>query len=83
MFRVTVIVAALFALLSQSVAFAADERSTTDRLDARRFVTAGPRAYEVGTRLVHYRAIRDRDVQSVEPLLVMPRPSNTETSPES
>jgi hypothetical protein len=49
MFRVTVIVAALFAFLSPSVAFAADELSTTDRLDARRFVTAGARAYEVGT----------------------------------
>ena len=34
------------------------------------------RAIEVGTRLVHYQAIRDREVRSVEPLLVMPRPSN-------
>ena len=49
MFRVTVIVAAALALLTPSVAIAADELSTTDRLDARRFVTAGPRAYEVGT----------------------------------
>jgi hypothetical protein len=56
MFRVTVIVAALFALLSPSVAFAADELSTTDRLDARRFVTAGPRAYEVGTEAGRYPA---------------------------
>ena len=56
MFRVTVIVAAAFALLSPSVALAADELSTTDRLDARRFVTAGPRAYEVGTEAGRYSA---------------------------
>jgi hypothetical protein len=42
MFRVTTVVAAAFALLSPSVAFAADELSTTDRLDARRFEVAGP-----------------------------------------
>lgn len=36
------------------------------------------RAHEVGTRLVHYQAIRDREMRSVEPLLVMPRPSNAE-----
>ncbi len=36
------------------------------------------RAYEVGTRLVHYRALRDRNMRSVEPMLVMPRPSNKE-----
>ena len=58
MFRVTVIVAALFALLSPSVALAADELSTTDRLDARRFVTAGPRAYEVGTEAGRYPGCR-------------------------
>jgi ABC-type transport system involved in cytochrome c biogenesis permease subunit len=34
------------------------------------------RAVEVGTRLVHYRAISRREVRNVEPLLVMPRPSN-------
>jgi hypothetical protein len=56
MFRVTVIVAAAFALLTPSVALAADELSTTDRLDARRFVTAGPRAYEVGTEAGRYPA---------------------------
>jgi hypothetical protein len=55
-FRVTVIVAAAFALLSPSVALAADELSTSDRLDARRFVTAGPRAYEVGTEAGRYPA---------------------------
>jgi ABC-type transport system involved in cytochrome c biogenesis permease subunit len=36
------------------------------------------RVYEVGTRLLHYRALRDRDMRSVEPLLVMPRPSNAD-----
>lgn len=36
------------------------------------------RGYEVGTRLVHYQAIRDRSMRSVEPLMVMPRPSNKE-----
>lgn len=35
------------------------------------------RAYEVGTRLVHYQAIRDREMRSVEPMLILPRPSNT------
>jgi ABC-type transport system involved in cytochrome c biogenesis permease subunit len=34
------------------------------------------RAVEVGTRLVHYRALSRREVRTVEPLLVMPRPSN-------
>jgi hypothetical protein len=57
MFRVTVIVAAAFALLSPSVALAADELSTTDRLDARRFVTAGPRAYDIGTEAGRYPAM--------------------------
>jgi ABC-type transport system involved in cytochrome c biogenesis permease subunit len=36
------------------------------------------RAVEVGTRLVHYRALSRREVRTVEPLLVMPRPSNRE-----
>ena len=35
------------------------------------------RGYELGTRLVHYQAVRDRSIRSVEPLLVMPRPYNT------
>jgi ABC-type transport system involved in cytochrome c biogenesis permease subunit len=34
------------------------------------------RAIEVGTRLVHYQALSKREVRSVEPLLMMPRPSN-------
>ena len=58
MFRVTVVVLAALALLSPSVAAAApDELSTTDRLDARRFVTAGPRAYDVGTEAGRYPAM--------------------------
>lgn len=36
------------------------------------------RANEVGTRLVHYQALRDREMRSVEPLRVMPRPGNKE-----
>jgi len=36
------------------------------------------RAHEAGTRLVHYQAIRDREMRSVEPTLVMPRPGNAE-----
>lgn len=35
------------------------------------------RALEVGKRLVHYQALRDRSVRTIEPLLVMPRPSNS------
>lgn len=34
------------------------------------------RGVELGTRLVHYQAVRDRTIRSVEPLLVMPRPYN-------
>ena len=57
MFRVTVVVLAALALLAPSVAAAAtDEFSTTDRLDARRFVTAGPRAYDIGTEAGRYPA---------------------------
>ncbi len=36
------------------------------------------RANEVGTRLVHYQAVRDRSMRSVEPLLILPRPNNKE-----
>ena len=57
MFRVMVVVLAALALLAPSVAAAAtDELSTTDRLDARRFVTAGPRAYDIGTEAGRYPA---------------------------
>lgn len=36
------------------------------------------RGYELGTRLVHYKALRDRTISMVAPLLVMPRPFNPE-----
>src|SRR3954469_18876418 len=57
MFRATVVVLAALALLSPSVAKAAHELSTSDQLDARRFVTAGPRAYDVGTEAGRYPAM--------------------------
>jgi hypothetical protein len=57
MFRVAAVVLAAVALLTPSVAKAADELSTSDQLDARRFVTAGPRAYDVGTEAGHYPAM--------------------------
>jgi hypothetical protein len=59
MFRAWVVVLAAFALLAPAVAAAAapDELSTTDRLDARRFVTAGPRAYDIGTEGGRYPAM--------------------------
>jgi hypothetical protein len=57
MFRATVVVLAALALLSPSVARAADELSTSDQLSARRFVTAGPRAYDVGTEAGTYPAM--------------------------
>ena len=34
------------------------------------------KAKEVGTKLLHYRAIRDREAGSAVPLLAMPRPAN-------
>ena len=39
------------------LAEAADELSTSNRLDDRRFVTSGPRAYEVGTEAGRYPAM--------------------------
>ena len=44
-------------LLSPSLAVAAEELSVEDRLDDRRFVTSGPRAYEVGTQAGRYPAM--------------------------
>jgi hypothetical protein len=54
----SVVVAALMALglFAPSLAEAADELSTTDRLEDRRFVTTGPRAYELGTEAGRYPA---------------------------
>jgi hypothetical protein len=58
MFRVSaVMLAVLAALALPSAAGAAAELSTTDRLDERRFVVAGPRAYEVGTEAGRYPAM--------------------------
>jgi ABC-type transport system involved in cytochrome c biogenesis permease subunit len=34
------------------------------------------RGSDVGTRLIHYQAIRDRSMRSVEPMQIMPRPNN-------
>ena len=53
------VVAALMALglFAPSLAEAADELSTSDRLDDRRFVTTGPRAYELGTEAGRYPAV--------------------------
>ena len=52
-------VAALVALglILPSPASAAQELSTTDRLDDRRYVTTGPRAYDVGTEAGRYPAM--------------------------
>ncbi|MEA2267530.1 MAG: hypothetical protein QOC64_140 [Solirubrobacteraceae bacterium] len=57
MLRLTVAVVAGLALLCPSAAAAADELSVTRRLDDRRFVVAGPRAYEVGTAAGRYPAM--------------------------
>jgi len=35
------------------------------------------RGIEVGTRLFHFQAFRDRSLSRVEPMLIMPRPTNT------
>jgi hypothetical protein len=53
------VVAALMALgfFMPSLAEAADELSTSNRLDDRRFVSSGPRAYEVGTEAGRYPAM--------------------------
>ncbi len=53
-----IVVAAFAALLfSSSVARAADTLSTTNRLDDRRYVASGPRAYELGTEAGRYPAM--------------------------
>ena len=55
----SVVVAGLFALgvFAPSLAAASDELSTSNRLDDRRYVTAGPRAYDVGTEAGRYPAM--------------------------
>ena len=47
---------AWLSLLAPATATAADELSTSNRLEDRRFVTVGPRAYELGTEAGRYPA---------------------------
>ena len=49
--------AVLAVLVAPSAAAAADSLSTTDRLDDRRFVVSGPRAYGVATEAGRYPAM--------------------------
>ncbi|MEA2284535.1 MAG: hypothetical protein QOJ21_578 [Solirubrobacteraceae bacterium] len=56
MSRVIAVLVAALALLSPAVASAAEELSTSSRLDDRRFVVSGPRAYDVGTEAGRYPA---------------------------
>jgi ABC-type transport system involved in cytochrome c biogenesis permease subunit len=51
-------------------------QADADTTGSTRLTDVEKRAIEVGTRLVHYKAIRDREMRSVEPMQVMPRPSN-------
>jgi hypothetical protein len=55
----SMVIAALLALgfFMPPLAEAADRLSTSNRLDDRRFVTSGPRAYEVGTEAGRYPAM--------------------------
>jgi ABC-type transport system involved in cytochrome c biogenesis permease subunit len=53
-----------------------ERRAEADVLGKTKLTEIEKRALEVGKRLVHYQAIRDREIGSVEPMLVMPRPSN-------
>lgn len=58
MVRSAVAVASIaFGLLTPSLAAAAEELSTSNRLDDRRFVTTGPRAYDIGTQAGRYPAM--------------------------
>ena len=53
------------------------EQLAEDVLGKRKLPEVEKRALEVGIRLVHYQAIRKREVRTVvEPLLVMPHPSS-------
>ncbi|MDR3636685.1 MAG: cytochrome c biogenesis protein CcsA [Isosphaeraceae bacterium] len=53
-----------------------NRRANADPTGKIKLNTVERRAIEVGTRLVHYQAIRDREFPSVEPLLIAPRPHN-------
>jgi hypothetical protein len=57
MSRVIAAAVAVLALLSPAVASAAEELSASSRLDDRRFVVSGPRAYDVGTEAGRYPAM--------------------------
>ena len=57
MFRSGVVVALMRLLLTPALAQAADERSMSNRLDDRRYVISGPRAYEVGTEAGRFPAM--------------------------
>lgn len=58
MFRSVVVAGSVgLGLFAPAVAAAAEELSTANRLDDRRYVTAGPRAYEVGTEDGRYPAM--------------------------
>ncbi|MEJ7636749.1 MAG: cytochrome c biogenesis protein CcsA [Singulisphaera sp.] len=52
------------------------QRAENDPTGATKLTDVEKRAIEVGTRLVHFQTHRDREIRSIEPLLVMPRPHN-------
>ena len=52
------------------------QQAENDPTGATKLTDVEKRAIEVGTRLVHFQTHRDREIRSIEPLLVMPRPNN-------
>jgi len=52
------------------------QKANQDATGKTRLSLLEEKVIEVGTRLVHYQAIRDRKFPSVEPLLISPRPSD-------
>ncbi len=52
------------------------QSAENDPTGATKLTDVEKRAIEVGTRLVHFQTHRDREIRSIEPLLVQPRPSN-------
>ena len=52
------------------------QQADNDPTGATKLTDVEKRAIEVGTRLVHFQTHRDREIRSIEPLLVMPRPTN-------
>jgi hypothetical protein len=57
LFLVLVLLAAAIPAAAQTVPQDAPTLSVSDRLDERRYVTTGPRAYEVGTEAGRYPAM--------------------------